>query len=75
MLCLCMLVVLCCCGGRKKVVRSQADLPGSRIGVQLGTVADTKASAMEHDKEGTQVERFTKTADAIQALMQGKVDC
>ena len=75
MLCLCMLIVLCCCGGRKKVVRSQADLPGSRIGVQLGTVADTKASAMEHDKEGTQVERFTKTADAIQALMQGKVDC
>ncbi len=70
-----MLVVLCCCGGRKKVVRSQADLPGSRIGVQLGTVADTKASAMEHDKKGTQVERFTKTADAIQALMQGKVDC
>ena len=30
---------------------------------------------MEHDGAETQVERFTKTADAIQALMQGKVDC
>lgn len=46
MLCLCMLIVLCCCGGRKKVVRSQADLPGSRIGVQLGTVAQNDGLAL-----------------------------
>lgn len=63
------------CGSRQKRVKTVKDLPGSKIGVQLGTTADTKVSAMDHDKAGTQVERFTKTADAIQALLQGKLSC
>lgn len=63
------------CADKTKTIRSAKDLPGSKIGVQLGTTSDTKVSRMEHDKAGTQVERFTKTADAIQALLQGKVNC
>ena len=63
------------CGSKPRTIRSAHDLPGSKIGVQLGTTSDTKVSKMEHDKAGTQVERFTKTADAIQALLQGKVNC
>ena len=68
-------MTLMSCGSKPKAIRSAQDLPGSKIGVQLGTTSDTKVSKMEHDKAGTQVERFTKTADAIQALLQGKVNC
>ena len=71
----CALCLLVGCSHKTKTIRSAVDLPGSRIGVQLGTTSDTKVSKMEHDGAETQVERFTKTADAIQALMQGKVDC
>lgn len=58
----------------KKVVHDKASLTGSRIGVQLGTTNDVKASAYE-GKQGTVIERYTKSADAIQALAQGKIDC
>jgi polar amino acid transport system substrate-binding protein len=75
LLVLLVLMVLTSCGSKPKAIRSARDLPGSRIGVQLGTTSDTKVSMLEHDKAGTQVERFTKTADAIQALLQGKVNC
>ena len=68
-------MTLMSCGSKPKAIRSAQDLPGSKIGVQLGTTSDTKVSKVEHDKAGTQVERFTKTADAIQALLQGKVNC
>jgi len=71
----CLLIVVTSCGNRQKAVNKLSDLPGSKIGVQLGTTADTKVSAMEHDSTGTRVERFTKTADAIQALLQGKLSC
>lgn len=74
-LCLCLLFVLAGCSHRQKAVHRVSDLPGSTIGVQLGTTADTKVSAMEHDHAGTQIERFTKTADAVQALLQGKLSC
>ena len=70
-----LLITLMSCGSKPRTIRSAHDLPGSKIGVQLGTTSDTKVSKMEHDKAGTQVERFTKTADAIQALLQGKVNC
>ena len=70
-----LLITLMSCGSKPRTIRSAHDLPGSRIGVQLGTTSDTKVSMLEHDKAGTQVERFTKTADAIQALLQGKVNC
>lgn len=51
------------------------DLPGASIGVQLGTTADIYASDYEGDDAGTQIERYNKGADAIQALMQNKIDC
>lgn len=51
------------------------DLPGASIGVQLGTTADIYASDYEGDDAGTIIERYNKGADAIQALMQNKIDC
>lgn len=61
--------ILTGCSG-KSSVQSIADLNGKTIGVQLETVGDTYAS----DIEGATVERFTKGADAIQALKQGTLD-
>ena len=49
------------------------DLPGARIGVQLGTTGDIYAS--DYEEEGSVIERFNKGTDAVQALKQGKVDC
>ena len=51
------------------------DLAGASIGVQLGTTADIYASDYEGDDAGTQIERYNKGADAIQALLQNKIDC
>ncbi len=59
----------------EKQVESSDDLPGARIGVQLGTIGDTYVSDYEGDDEGTVVERYNKGADAVQALKQGKIDC
>lgn len=59
-----------------KQIHSAKDIKGKKIGVQLGTTSDVLVSNMETADGGdTQVERFTKSADAIQALLQGKVDC
>lgn len=52
------------------------DLPGTKIGVQMGTTGDTYAKdEYEGDEAGTRIERFNKGNDAIQALKQKKVDC
>ena len=51
------------------------DLPGKKIGVQIGTVGDTYASDYEGDEEGTVVERYSKGNDAISSLKNGKIDC
>lgn len=51
------------------------DLEGSKIGVQLGTIGDIYASDYEGDEAGSEVQKYNKGADAIQALKQGKVDC
>ena len=51
------------------------DLPGKKIGVQLGTTGDIYASDYEGDEAGTVVERYNKGNDAVLALKQGKVDC
>lgn len=52
------------------------DLPGTKIGVQIGTTGDTYAKdEYEGDEAGTSIERFNKGNDAIQALKQKKVDC
>ncbi len=56
-------------------VLSADDLPGKRIGVQLGTTGDTYVRDYESDGSGTTVERYNKGADAVQALKQGKIDC
>lgn len=56
-------------------IQSVDDLPGSRIGVQLGTTGDIYVSDYENDGSRTVVERYNKGADAIQALKQGKIDC
>lgn len=49
------------------------DLPGKKIGVQLGTTGDIYAS--DYEQEGSTIERFNKGTDAVQALNQGKIDC
>lgn len=60
---------------KETAVTSADDLPGKRIGVQLGTVGDLYVSDYEADGSGTVVERYNKGADAVQALRQGKIDC
>lgn len=71
------LVLLSACGNRQveNKVRSASDLKGAVIGVQLGTTSDVLSTQLERKGEGTKVERFTKSADAVQALRQGKIDC
>ncbi len=64
------------CGSQKtekKQIQSIDDLSGAVIGVQLGTTGDIYAS--DYEKEGSVIERFTKSADAVQALKLGKIDC
>ena len=41
-------------------VESKDDLPGKKIGVQLGTTGDLEAS--EYEKDGATVERYSKGA-------------
>ena len=55
-------------------VNSRDDLPGNKIGVQLGTTGDSDATEYEKN-DGSTVERYNKGADAIQALKTGKIDC
>lgn len=63
-------------GGHKQhTIRSPKDLRDAVVGVQLGTTSDMKVSALEKQSPSTKVERYTKTADAVQALLQGKIDC
>ncbi len=75
-----MLLSLTACGQKKdstpqKVISGVDDLEGTKIGVQIGTVGDTYASDYEGDDAGTQVVRYNKGADAVQALKQNKIDC
>lgn len=56
-------------------ISSVDDLPGKRIGVQLGTTGDIYVSDYENDGSKTVIERYNKGADAIQALKQDKIDC
>lgn len=56
-------------------VFSSDDLPGKKIGVQLGTTGDIYASDVKEKNKKTEIERFNKGADAVSALKQGKVDC
>ena len=56
-----------------KTVASIDDLKGASIGVQLGTTGDIYAS--DYEKDGSKIERYSKGADAVLALTQGKIDC
>lgn len=51
-------------------IASPDDLTGKTIGVQLGTTGDIYAG----DVEDATVERYSKGFEAVQALMQGKID-
>lgn len=62
-------------GRQHKQVAMLRDISGAVVGVQLGTTADLQVTPLEHDGSQTRVERYTKTADAVQALLQGKADC
>ena len=70
-----MTVAMVGCGSSvaANTVNSKDDLPGKKIGVQLGTTGDADATAYED--EGSTVERYNKGSDAIQALKTGKIDC
>lgn len=65
--------ILSSCSVKKNTVFSADDLPGKKIGVQLGTTGDIYAS--DYEEEGSKIERYNKGADAVQALKQGKIDC
>ena len=58
----------------KNAVKGVEDLPGKKIGVQIGTSGDIYVSDYEKDGSGTTVERYNKGADAVQALKLGKID-
>ena len=80
MMALLLLVLIGVSGCRDDQIKTQSititsadDLPGARIGVQLGTTGDLYAS--DYEAEGAEIQRFTKSADAIQALKQDKLDC
>ena len=64
-----------CSSPDRRQIERPGDIAGARIGVQLGTTSDIRVSKYENDNSATSVERYTKTADAIQALLQGKLDC
>ena len=51
-------------------IASSEDLEGKILGVQLGTTGDGLASEIE----GAQVERFNKYFEAVQSVLQGKID-
>lgn len=62
------------CGEKKKVeVASVADLAELTIGVQTGTTGDDYGT--DAVNEDSQMKRYNKGADAIQALKTGKIDC
>lgn len=48
------------------------DLGGKFIGVQLGTTGDIYAS--DYEAEGSTIERYNKGFEAVQAMMQDKID-
>ena len=51
-------------------IASSEDLNGKILGVQMGTTGDGLASEIE----GAQVERFNKYFEAVQSVLQGKID-
>ena len=54
-------------------IASSEDLPGKKIGVQLGTTGDLEAT--EYEAEGATVQRYSKGSEAILAIKKGQLDC
>lgn len=52
-------------------IKGEADLADKTIGVQLGTTGDLYVT---ENIEGVTVERYTKGFEAVQSLLQGKID-
>lgn len=52
-------------------IASSEDLPGKKIGVQLGTTGDTTATEIAGEES---MERYTSYFEAVQSLKQGKID-
>ncbi len=48
------------------------DLAGKYIGVQLGTTGDIYAS--DYEEQDATIERYNKGFEAVQAMVQGKID-
>ena len=59
------------CGEKGVVVKNAEDLMGAKIGVQLGTTGDIYCSGDFGDEN---VEKYNKGVDAVQALIQNKID-
>ena len=55
-------------------IASADDLEGKTIGVQLSTTGDLYITWDLVDTDLAQIERYNKGADAVQALVQGKID-
>ncbi len=55
-------------------IASVEDLEGKTIGVQLSTTGDLYITWDLVDTGKAQIERYNKGADAVQALVQGKID-
>lgn len=63
----------CGVSSKKVEVTSAADLAELTVGVQTGTTGDSYAT--DEVKDDSQMKRYNKGADAIQALKTGKIDC
>lgn len=63
----------CGVSSKKVEVTSAADLADLTVGVQTGTTGDSYAT--DEVKDDSQMKRYNKGADAIQALKTGKIDC
>lgn len=74
-----MAVSMAACGSKEEKtaeeikIESAEDLADLTIGVQTGTTGDTYAS--DAVKADSQMKRYNKGADAVQALKSGKIDC
>lgn len=73
-----MMFAMTACGSSvaENTVFSVDDMANKTIGVQLGTTGDIFAGDFVEEVGGeTKVEQYSKGADAIQSLKQGKIDC
>lgn len=73
-----MMFAMTACGSSApaNTVFSVDDMANKTIGVQLGTTGDIFAGDFAAEVGGeTKVEQYSKAADAVQTLKQGKIDC